>query len=310
MKKISSYIAMQNYFLDDPLLAGYFAEGENKACDSVIILGGSEGRIHKKYADLLAEKGISTLALGYFDSPKISKNLENINLEYFVLAANWLKQNTRSDKVAIIGYSHGAQLALILASYFPDLFSKVICFSPISYLLGGFPYVNKPAWRLEGKSLSHFLKGVASQDLDLTVGDDLKKSVNENKIVFRKNTNNDPFIVKDLFDKMVLENRDDQAEIPCSKIKAAVLLFSGREDAIWNSSFYALQIKEKATSAKKFIHIDYEGVGHGIFESYNGPVYCRLGEFWCHLGGDPLKNDNAEKDAWQKTIAFIKNEFI
>lgn len=298
---------MKNYFLDDPILVGYFAEGENKTPNAVIILGGSEGRIHKKYADFLAEKGISTLALGYFDSPKISKNLEHINLEYFVLAANWLKKNTKTDKVALIGYSHGAQLALILASYFPDLFYKIICFSPISYVLGGFPYVNKSAWQLGGKFLTHFLKGVVSQNLDLTVGDDLKESVKKNKIVFRNNTKSDPFIVKDLFDKMVLENRDDQAEIPCVKIKAAVLLFSGKEDCIWNSSLYASQIKQKATNAKELIHIDYEGVGHGIFESYNGPVYCRLGEFWCHLGGDPLKNNNAEKDAWQKTIAFIKN---
>ncbi len=301
---------MKNYFLDDPFLVGYFAEGDNKTGNSVIILGGSEGRIHKKYADLLSQKGISTLALSYFDSPNISKNLEYINLEYFVLAANWLKKNTRTDKVVIVGYSHGAQLALLLASYFPDLFSKIICFSPISYVLGGFPYVNKPAWQFGGKPFNHFLKGVVSQNLDLTVGEDLKESVNKKKIVFYNNTKDDPFIVKDLFDKMVLKNRDDQAEIPCSNIKVAILLFSGKEDRIWDSSLYASQIKQKAINAKEVIHIDYEGVGHGIFESYNEPVYCRLGKFWCHLGGDSLKNDNAEKDAWGKTIAFIKNEFI
>jgi pimeloyl-ACP methyl ester carboxylesterase len=300
---------MKKYVIDHPILSGYIAGSNDLSFCPVIIIGGSEGRVHKKYADLLAGNGIFSFALGYFDTPNTPKNLEYIDLEYIVLAIEWLKKLTKHDEIVLIGYSHGAQLALLIASYFPDLISKVVCFSPISYVLGGFPYVNRPAWKFQGKPLDSFLKGLSSHDIDLTVGDDLKQSVFKHMIPFRNNTESDPFIVKDLFDAMEEKTiKKNESSIPVITIKASMLLFSGEDDCIWNGFRYAEEIKKNAKYAKEIIHFHYQGVGHGIFESYNGSVYCRIGEFWCHMGGDPIKNDEAERDAWRKTIAYIKGE--
>ena len=290
--------------------SGYFCQGLDNSFYPVIIIGGTEGRIHYKYAELLSSNYVTSLAVGYFDLPHINKHLEYISLEYFLKAIEWLKRKTNQEKVIIIGYSHGAQIALLLGSYFPELFHKIVCFSPILYLLGGFPYVNRPAWKYKETPIK-FVKGLFSEQEDLLLTDDLKNSIKVKKIPFRENTKEDPYILRDLFDAMLEQcSFLDDVRIKVELIECPVLLFSGKNDAIWHSSLYARNICQLIDAKDRYqevIHIEYENVGHGIFESFTGGVFCRLGEFWCTLGGNAQENDDAEKDAWKKTINFIKN---
>lgn len=298
-----------NLSIENNNFCGFFANSTNSVFYPAIIIGGSEGRIHNKWAKFLAYNSISALALGYFNCEGISQNLEYIQLEYFLESIEWIKNHTKKDKVVLIGYSHGAQVALLLGSLFPSLFYKIICFSPISYLLGGFPYVNKPAWKYQNKDIAPYLNGIYSKDEMLILSEDLKMSTLKNKIPFHNNTKEDPYIIKELFEAMNKLPQATESEIKVENITCPILLFSGKDDKIWPSSFYCQNITNRLKRNKSFIkceHIEYEYVGHGIFESYNGPVFCRLGEFWCTLGGMSEQNDMAEINAWQKTIEFIK----
>ncbi len=132
---------------------------------ALVLWGGSEGDLGgAPEAALLASHGIPTLALAYFDDPGLPCRLEDIPLEYFVKAINWLRRQRQVDprKMWIDGASRGAEAALLVASHFPAQVHGVVAIAPTYYVFGANPghcqisgpKTPPPAWTLHGKPVA------------------------------------------------------------------------------------------------------------------------------------------------------------
>jgi dienelactone hydrolase len=120
----------------------------------VVILGGSEGGEDTWTAGALALIGFPALALGYFQEPGLPRCLCSIPLDYFVRVIGWLRVQpvARGRPVVLYGVSRGAEGALLIASYEPDLVNAVVASSPSSVIVGAFGGPGA-AWTLHGRPL-------------------------------------------------------------------------------------------------------------------------------------------------------------
>jgi hypothetical protein len=102
---------------------------------AVLVLGGSEGGMPARRAAWLASHGYAALALAYFRYDDLPKELVRIPLEYFGEALNWMvhRQEIAGDRIAVMGISRGAELALELGSIYPVL-KAVVAYSPSNEL--------------------------------------------------------------------------------------------------------------------------------------------------------------------------------
>jgi dienelactone hydrolase len=91
---------------------------------SLILLHGSEGGSDPEfgwYARLWSKLGYSVLAYCYFDCDRkpdaLPASLKNVETSRVLEAVEWLRHQSSSDgKVAVLGFSMGAELALIVGS--------------------------------------------------------------------------------------------------------------------------------------------------------------------------------------------------
>lgn len=108
---------------------------------AIIILGGSEGGLGPASARdgrLLAQHGYATLQVAYFDAPGLPKDLGLIPLEYFKTAIDWLRAQPSVDpgRVGIVGGSIGGEVALAVASHYPEI-KVVVAAMPSSVVWPG-----------------------------------------------------------------------------------------------------------------------------------------------------------------------------
>lgn len=282
---------------------------------AIILLSGSDGgipgenAIPKSFIEELVNNGFIVLALAYFGINNLPQYLNNVSLEYFEEAVKWLqsRSDVKKDAIAIIGQSRGGELALILGTIFKQL-KAIIAYSPSSMVTGGFPYPNQPAWLYKNNALIPFLGALSGNDPQLTEFDDLNQSTHDNLIPIHKNSEQDPFIIADLFFARNLTTNAKFSEIPVENIACPILLFSGGMDAIWTSNYYCESIVNRLrtnNSAINYKHINYEDAGHGIIASYEGSIYHPIGEFWCKLGGTPEGNKIANQNSVKETLEFL-----
>ena len=92
-------------------------------------LGGGEGgnawasARWKPQRERFLDQGYALLALGYFGTPNSPQHLDRISLDGVHAAIRTAAQDPRVDGrcIAIVGGSRGAELALLLASHYPDI---------------------------------------------------------------------------------------------------------------------------------------------------------------------------------------------
>ncbi len=105
----------------------YLGEGKNQPL--IVGLGGSEGGNAwdsdrwKKTRDQFINNGYAFLALGYFGAKGTPEQLDRISIDAVHKAIIEASKNSKIDstRIAIIGGSKGAELALLLASYYKDI---------------------------------------------------------------------------------------------------------------------------------------------------------------------------------------------
>lgn len=296
---------------ENGLYATLFRPKCNVKLPSIILLPGSEGGIPESFAKELAFSGYCVLALGYFGLEGLPNALENISLEYFQKAFLWLRNQAfiKSEKVCLIGYSRGGELALLLGSIYHHLIHAIIAYVPCSSICGGFPHPNKPAWLLNNQPIFPFLSGYSNDDINLTEEQDLFLATKSKQIPFHANTVDDPYIIKDLF---LVRNKKynwlSEAAIPVENIRCPLLLISAESDQIWPSALYAQLIMERLEQKKSRIvrkHICFSNAGHGITKPYEGSIYHPIGKFWCKLGGTLEGNVIACKKSFAATLDFL-----
>lgn len=283
----------------------------------IILLSGSDGgipganAIPKNFIEELVSNGFIVLALAYFGMDDLPSNLEQIDLSYFESAIQWLQlhSDVKKEAIIIMGQSRGGELALILGAHLKHL-KAIVAYAPSSMITGGFPYPNQPAWKYKNHALTPYLGALSGNDPKLTELDDLIQSTVKKLIPIHANTEEDPFIIADLFSARNLTPDAKFAEIPVEKIDCPILIFSGGKDAIWPSTFYCESIIKRLNdhnSPIKHKHVNYENAGHGLIASYDGPIYHPVGKFWCKLGGTPEGNKIANQESLKETIEFLSS---
>ena len=114
------------------------APGSAPELPGVLTLGGSEGGLHEREAELLAEQGYVGFALAYYGLPGLPDVLKEIPLEYFATALEYLRGHSHTDphRIGIVGGSKGGEAALLTAATFPDI-RAVACLAGSGYLTQG-----------------------------------------------------------------------------------------------------------------------------------------------------------------------------
>lgn len=193
----------------------YLGKGKNQPL--IVGLGGSEGgnawtsNYWKKTRDLFIKKGYAFLAVGYFNAKGTPKLLEKIAIEdiHNTIVKATEHKNVDTNRIAIVGGSRGADLALLVASYY-DTIDCVISIVPSHVVFpGNTDHFTTSSWTFKNVSLPFV-------------------PVNEASV---------PFIIKrDLrgaFEAMLKDTVAEQkALIKVENIKAPILLISATEDEI------------------------------------------------------------------------------
>jgi dienelactone hydrolase len=252
---------------------------------AIIILGGSEGGMGAPSArdgKLIAQHGYATLQVAYFDAPGLRKDLGLIPLEYFKTAIDWLRAQpgVDPDRIGIVGGSIGGEVALTVASHYPEI-KVVVATMPSSVVWPGISHTSgdpPSTFTLSGQPLP-----------DLPYGG--------------------PFTtVYSLYAKGLLaldQHRD--AIIPVERINGPVMLVCGKSDTLWPSCPMSEQVDARL-KAEHFKHpvqvLEYADAGHAVFGQPLDPQNPHLANL-AKEGGSVEGNQAARRDSWARAMAFL-----
>lgn len=195
--------------------------GKNKKQSLIVGLGGSEGGnawtsdYWKKTRDQFIEKGYAFLALGYFGAKGTPDTLNKIAIEDVYHAIKMATKNKfiNKNQIAIIGGSRGADLALLVASYYKDIKCVVSIVGSHAVFPGHTNHFSTSCWTYQKQELPFV-------------------PVNEEAV---------PFLMKgDLrgtFEAMLKDSiAVEKASIKVENIKGPILLLSASKDEICPST--------------------------------------------------------------------------
>ena len=269
----------------------------------VIVLGGSEGGLIESFAAALANRGYAALALAYFGTEGLPKNLRLIPLEYFGRAVNWMTRHpaVAGGRVTAIGASKGGELALLLGSIYPEI-GAVVAVVPSGvafYGLGVNPLsVFKSSWSLQGKPVPYV-------------------PMRFNTSVVRAMISRSPLEIRAFYDP-ALENTTavGRAEINVERIRGPVLLISAEDDRMWPSTRLAQIAADRLDSSRHpfpYQHIRYQDCGHAVslpgLPSINSVKKAFMGRD-LRLGGTPGGNAKASANAWSLIREFLAEQSV
>ena len=252
----------------------------------LLILGGSEGGHGPAYhfAQVFAARGYAAFGLAYFGDPGLPQTLENVPLEYFTRALDWLCAQPRVDarRIGVLGGSKGAEAALLVASRDRRL-RAVVAGVGSSVAWQGYNPKNLlnpgPSWTKAGKP-APFVRYDTSK----------------------------PFTgLRDLYARSLAKAPAD-AFIAVERINGPVLLVSGRDDAIWPCTPMSDQVMARLDHAKfrfAHTHLAYDDAGHAGFGEPLAAGVKVPPALLAQAGGTAEGNLAMRADAWPKVLAFL-----
>lgn len=225
----------------------YVGDGVNQPL--IVGLGGSEGGnawtsdYWKKTRDQFIERGYAFLAIGYFGAKGTPDKLEKIAIEDVHYAIELAKKNKKinKQKIAIIGGSRGADLALLLGSYYDDIKGVVAIVASNVTFPGNANHFTTSTWTYQNKELPF-----------VPVNDEAVPYLMRNDL-------------RGTFEAMLQDSiEEEKALINIEKINGPILLISATKDEISPSTPMAEKMitRLKTYNFKhKYEHIAIEG-GH------------------------------------------------
>jgi uncharacterized protein len=235
--------------LNTPNTQSILYVGKGKKQPLIVGLGGSEGGnawtsdYWKKTRDQFIEKGYAFLAIGYFGTKGTPDTLQKIALEDVHNAIKEAAKNPKINrkKIAIVGGSRGADLALLLGSYYKDIKCVVGIVASHATFPGNTNHFSTSSWTYQMQELPFV-------------------PVNDDAV---------PFLMKgDLrgtFEAMLKDTiAEEKALIHVENINGPILLVSATKDEICPSTPMSEKMVERLKNKKfkyHFQHIPLEG-GH------------------------------------------------
>jgi dienelactone hydrolase len=265
---------------DGGMVATFYEPTGGGAHPAFLVLTGSGGGLPPTAgpAGGLASHGYAVLALAYFGVEGLPRTLSNIPLEYFGAALRWLTAQPSVDphRVGVLGGSRGGELALLLGSIYPTI-RTVVAYMPSNVINRGCCDMSaQVAWTYEGRPLAPV----------------------------------QPMLGRGR--GMVFSNMS-RPEIPVERIQGAVLLFSGRDDGVWDSARMAERVIARLRRYDfKFPYQahSYDHAGHAITRPYTSTMNLNsrrhpLTGRTVHMGGTPAGTAKAREDSWRQMLAFV-----
>lgn len=253
----------------------------------VVTFGGSEGSSNIDIAKKVAKEGYEVYSMYFFGQENQRDSIARVPLEFFEELHTEIEKNSIKNKpLTLIGASRGAELALILASKYPDIIDNIVLYAPSAYVFGGVvddTGEELSSWTYNGEEIP-FLK-----ESDL-FRDEVGKS-----IVKRAMTK--PMVLEPIFTYLIEEGGNaEEAMISISSVKANILIFAGKDDQLWPSYMMAQKIVEEHRGENQLVA--YDDVGH----SFYGPTeYNNMA-----MGGEYEKNVEAGKDSDKKLFEALE----
>lgn len=291
------------------LVGTYYTPAGGTFRTALLLIGGLDGLEMETEAALLASHGYAVFTLKYFGEEKeLPDYVGYIPIEYFKKGIDWLLNKTGRNKIGLVGRSKGAEVALMVASMFPEHFGVVVSNMPSSIALFGIKSLNSlpfpPAWTYKGKSIPHLqMRATWYEWLDMKV----------------KLMTGQRFTFADYYLKEIQNNQESfkQAVIRVEKIQCPIFIISAADDHIWPTSFYCDEITKRLKEHNfkyAYEHLDCKNAGHYVCNP-NWPA--GLSNYWKTpgfklagiAGGDAKHNAHAARDYWQQTLKFLENHF-
>jgi uncharacterized protein len=272
----------------DGLLGNYYRPpGPPKG--AVLVVGGSDGGISETADDMaeaFAEAGYHALVLSYWGAPGQALKMRDLPLETFERGLNWLaKQPEVNGRLAMAGYSKGAEAALLTATHYPAL-KAVIAGAPshLSWqgidVVGTF-YDSSSTFSRGGKAVAF----MPYRDVNFMAG------------AGPLEIHTKPLRYQDEY---------PEAAIKIETIKAPVMLLCGDKDVVWPACLMSekLLARAKAKQMAEPLFLRYPEAGHGVL----GPPITeeRPDKLLRRAGGTAEANIAARADAWPKVLAFLE----
>ena len=262
------------------------AQAGDELYPGLVVLGGSGGGKGwaSRTAGLVARRGYAAVGLAYFNGEGLPEHLAQVPIEPVLAALDQLAAHPSvdPDRLGIVGYSRGAELALLVAARRPDV-RAVVAIAPGSAVFQGFKPPRYPvlsSWSYEGRDLP-----------------------------FVPNAYDEKFF--ETYDGMYLWYRTlaqheamAAAAIPVENIAGDVLLVTGVEDRIWPTTYMAEQIVARlhvADFGHDFRHLAFPRAGHGIAAPPGEPTTSVADR----LGGTAEGNARARERGWRAIEGFL-----
>ena len=279
---------------ENGLVANFYRPSSSGARPGIIVIGGAGGGLGSSSAvgSLIAERGYAALALAYFGLEHLPARLQEIPLEYFKRAIEWMRAQPSIDpsKIGLVGTSKGGEAALLVAATYGDV-RAVVAYSPSHVVFQGIDEAwsdasaSKSSWTLDGKPVP-FVPFRLDQDCMELYGFYLG------------------LYLGSLQDRRAVE----RAVIPVERINGPILLVSGTEDAIWPSSTMCDRIVKRLSKREftfSFQHLKYDGAGHLPAGPSRLATARPRSAGGMAIGGTESTNAAARDDAWAKVCTFF-----
>lgn len=287
------------YVSNNGFKAAFFANKNAQNRPTIILIGG--GQWGDYWGQEFAKSNYAGLSLPYYREEGLPQLMEEIPLEYFEKAILWLKEQpeVNPNKIIVMGASRNAELALLIASYFPMHIHGVIAYSPssVSWSNTVLPFNSdsvKPSWTFENQPVPYIAMDKITGTPTSTI----------ETLTYWKNG---------LLDSVAVSN----ASIKVENIKGPILLFSGVEDEVWPSAMMSDMIENRIKMNNfhfDFENIKYENAGHLISSNPNNPSSMRQGKmeingksYDFNFGGTESGDMEAQKDAAKRVFKFLSN---
>ncbi|XP_006864777.1 PREDICTED: bile acid-CoA:amino acid N-acyltransferase [Chrysochloris asiatica] len=250
----------------------------------VIDLFGGVGGLLEFRASLLASRGFVCLALAYFDYEDLPSSLENIELEYFEDAANFLLRHPKvlGPGIGVVSVCKGAEIGLSMAIHLKQVTAVVL--------------INGPNFIFQNP---HVYRGQIFQSMPCN---SQLLSTNALGLIAFNHYFGDP---RDEANKSFL--------LPIEKARGHFLFIVGEEDKNLNSKVFAQcaidQLKRKGKN--NWTLLSYPGAGHLIEPSY-APLCCgswvsNMPMLW---GGEVIPHAAAQEHSWKEIQKFLRKHLM
>jgi dienelactone hydrolase len=262
---------------------------------AVLALGGSDGGTPQYFADLLVPEGFACLSLAYWATPETQPWFTEIPLERIERGLRWLigrpEIRTHDGRVALVGVSRGGELALLVASKFPELVGPVVAYTPSSVLWQGFdltlpPGETRSSWVHRGEPLPYIPVPPGAAPTQSSAGISWL-----------------PMMEPGLNDAEAV----DRAAIAVERCTGPVLLVSGGDDRVWPTARMCTMLAARMSRHRRgdaIRHLNYPRAGHMLFP-YSRPPDTQVPPMLTDYGGSPEDDVAAHVDAWPEVLRCL-----